>query len=783
MGEPLGDGATRMEVGGKIIYGGGGGSPPPQPTTKITESAPTFSSSSSATEIPRYLTNASQDLVARGQALTSQPYKAYKGARVAEFSPDMQTAFQRMREQEIAPQLGEATGLASLAGQRASDYGMFQEGVQQYMNPYMQNVVDVERRKAQENADRQSAMLSGQAAKQGAFGGSGAALQQRALTRDTAQQLADIQTLGSGRAYEQAAGQYNTGISNMLGASGQLGGLGQQQFGQEMDVTQGLGLSGDIQRQREQALLDVKYNDYLAKQRYAYEQLAFQQGLIAGVPYSTTQRSSSVSQPGKSVSQAITANPSNMAAGGVVGRYAEGGITSLLSDQQIDQRQQMPNISDLARMSLQAEEMERAQLRAAQQGIMAQRPQGTVADEEMARIAAMEQGIGGLDVPDDLVGDEYTAAGGGIVAFNTGNAVPPLGDEIIRRARTKQRNGMALTEDETLALQNADRIEPPIAPELGGIAGMAREMSKFRAPGPQLGGISDQPPIELPKEEEEEERDKIPQMSMGVLDRAYQPVIDLIRQSNEKEVAAQKAYMDDLGKEEKATSDFAAKARQRIQDQLAGLEGADSSALESSVLDFGLRLLGSKGEANRAKAIASAGLNTIAGHKEALKDIAAKRDRYNDALAKVEEFEYDENKGSRKQRRDAILNLGKAEAGLAKELAPIFGNRATSMIQLHRDNFSAQRESSRAKSGAGSGSMDRMSLQALTSARVGLQAQLNKAKNSFEESDVAAVPVIEAQLNSVINELTRRGGLGGTTPGSSGTVTGSSTLPAGFKLD
>jgi hypothetical protein len=281
----------------------------------------------------------------------------------------------------------------------------------------------------------------------------------------------------------------------------------------------------------------------------------------------------------------------------MVGHYDEGGITGLLSDQQIDQRQQMPNISDLARMSLQAEEMERAQLRAAQQGIMAQQPQGTVADEEMARIAALEGGIGGLDVPDDMIADEGMA-GGGIVAFSNLGEVPATDDEIVRRAKAKQRQGMALTPEEIVALQTV--TEPPIAPELGGIAGMAREMSKFRPAGPQLGGISDQPPIELPKEEEEEKQDKVPQMSMGILDRAYQPVIDLIRQGNEKEVAAQKAYMDDLGKEEKATSDFAAKARQRIQDQLAGLEGADSSALESSVLDFGLRLLGSKGEANRA---------------------------------------------------------------------------------------------------------------------------------------------------------------------------------------
>jgi hypothetical protein len=378
MGETFGDSATRMEAGGRIVYGGGGGgAPAPQPSTRITESGPTTTNRTTVNEIPQYLTNASQDLVARGQALTSRPYEAYTGARVAEFTPDMQAAFQRMRDQKVAPQTGEATGLASLAGKRAMDYGMFGEGVQQYMNPYMQNVVDIERRKAQEASDQQAAALSGQAVRQGAFGGSGAALQQRALRRDTAQQLGDIQAQGLNRAYESAVNQYNQGISSGLAASQQLGGLGQQQFGQEMDITKGLGTSGDVQRQREQALLDVKYGDYLTAQKYPYEQLAFQQGLVSGVPYSTTARTREVSQPGKQVSQLVEAkeqpNPASQllgtglavygatgdkAKGGEVKRYAVGGIASLnqpemasavqgMDDQQVGNTAAMPGLPGL----------------------------------------------------------------------------------------------------------------------------------------------------------------------------------------------------------------------------------------------------------------------------------------------------------------------------------------------------------------------------------------------------------------------------------------------------
>ena len=457
MGETFGDSATRKEVGGRIVYGGGGGSsaPAPQATTRVTESGPTVTNRTTANEIPNYLTDASQDLIARGQALTSRPYEAYTGARVAEFSPDMQTAFDRMRNQQIAPQIGEATGLASLAGQRAMDYGQFQQGVQQYMNPYMQNVVDIERRKAQEASDQQSAMLSGQAARQNAFGGSGAALQQRALRRDTAQQLSDIQAQGLDRAYQSAVGQYNQGIAGGLQAAGALGGLGQQQFGQEMDVTKGLGASGDVQRQREQALLDVGYGDYLTAQKYPYEQLAFQQGLISGVPYSTTQSTSEISQPGKQVSQLVEPpkeqpNPASQvlgtglavygasgggnAKGGLIHSYAGGGgISSLnqpqlaamaddMSDQQLIALQQDPTQGPVTLGVVAEALLNRDKIRAAGIGQLAATnppPERTVVAE------ALGGGISDLGAPNLDNMDEVTAAGGGIIAFSgeTGSSV------------------------------------------------------------------------------------------------------------------------------------------------------------------------------------------------------------------------------------------------------------------------------------------------------------------------------------------------------------------------
>jgi hypothetical protein len=453
----------------------------PAPTTQISESSPTSTSFNRTTtnEIPTYLTNASQDLVARGAALTNRPYEAYTGARVAEFNPLMENAFSRIGGQQVAGQIGQATGIAGLASQQAlgagaplGPYNPYEMGgftadkAQQYMNPYMQNVVDVDRRKAQDLANRQSALLSGQATKQNAFGGSGAALQQRALTRDTAQQLEDIQNKGMSTAFDMGRARFGTeesmreqsrqfaadrdvtgrnlqlqGAQTALQAAGQLGQLGQTQFGQEMDITQGLGAAGDVQRQREQQLLDVGHQDYLTAQKYPYEQLAFQQSLVSGVPYSTTQRSSGTESTsgGKTVSQTMATPPPapnsasqllgtglaiygatsrpGKAAGGEIKAYAGGGGISSLPDAQLVQRVEDPSLPEIARLSLLAQQDLRDRMRTPEG---APAPRSTVVQEHLA---AMNQGVGTLPVRGDLMGTQ-TMADGGIVSFSNQGAVP-----------------------------------------------------------------------------------------------------------------------------------------------------------------------------------------------------------------------------------------------------------------------------------------------------------------------------------------------------------------------
>lgn len=661
MGETFGDSATRMEAGGRIVYGGGGGggNKTVEPTTTITESGPTITNRTTANEIPNYLTDASQDLVARGQALTSRPYEAYTGARVAEFSPLMNQAFGRMGGQQVAGQTTEATGLASLAGQRAMDYGQFQQGVQQYMNPYMQNVVDIERRKAQEASDQQAAALSGQAVRQGAFGGSGAALQQRALRRDTAQQLADLQAQGLDRAYQSAVGQYNQGISSGLAASSQLAGLGQQQFGQEMDITKGLGTAGDVQRQREQALLDVGYGDYLTAQKYPYEQLAFQQSLVSGVPYSTTQRTSEVSQPGKQVQQRVTSTEAAAAQGGEIRSYADGGITSLLSDQQIDQRQQMPNISDLARMALQAQKEKYAQMRADQQNMDAQQAQ-MGEQPTVAELTMLESGIASLDddMPEDfLVGNEYTAAGGGIVAFQNRGEVPTPFTPTDPYDNRFRGTGPILGNTSNLGIGQfvpGARQTPPARPEID------RRTRVTAPPAPSASKRS------------------------SMLDDIYGPIETEMTAIGAAERGALEDVEKDIKDEAKEGNSFTAKARERIEARLKGLEGEDKNIAENSILQFGFGLLAASGEKNKRKALAELGLNTIKGNSAAVKALQDKQASYENAALEIDKIEMGERRATRAELRDLQLKKAQAETGVRKSMVNILGERGKTIFDMYK---------------------------------------------------------------------------------------------------
>ena len=310
---------------------GGGGGASSKPTTSTTYS----------TNIPEYaqpyveqmLGTAQQQIFnyepdAQGNMVptTMKPYTPYSedpSKYVAGFSPMQEQSFQGAANLGVAPQLAGATGMAAEAGLRGLDT-RYQTGrfdtpqfggdfAQQYMNPYMQNVVDVQQREAQRQADIAATQRGAQAVQAGAFGGSRQAIMDAEAARNLAQQKGDIQAQGSNLAYQQAQQQFNAdmarrqqaqqmyeqsrqygaglglqGLQTGLQAAGQLGQLGQTQYGQNVGNIQLQNQLGAQQQQNQQAIINQAIQNYATAQQYPMMQLANMSNLLRGLPMQST---------------------------------------------------------------------------------------------------------------------------------------------------------------------------------------------------------------------------------------------------------------------------------------------------------------------------------------------------------------------------------------------------------------------------------------------------------------------------------------------------------------
>lgn len=245
-----------------------------------------------------------QDLLTRNfqaaQQVSSIPYQAYGGPRIAQFRPQEQQAF-TMAEQAAtgrvgAPQLEEATQ----AAQRAAGYSpaQFQANVQGFMSPYQENVVDATmRRLAQSRAERDAATKA-QLAQSRAFGNERRGVYEAQIAGEqdlnTAQTLANLYQQG----YGQAAGLASQLPTQQLAGASQLAGFGAQALSQEQTRQQMLAQAGQAQRQMAQQNIQLAYEDFLAQRGYPVEQLKIFQTGISGVP-ATTSTTRTETQPGQ----------------------------------------------------------------------------------------------------------------------------------------------------------------------------------------------------------------------------------------------------------------------------------------------------------------------------------------------------------------------------------------------------------------------------------------------------------------------------------------------------
>jgi hypothetical protein len=239
----------------------------------------------------------------RGAALADRPYASYDQPRIAGFSPLQLQAQQAAAGMQTSPQTQLASSFAEQLAQRGTGLGgtysplyaptmftqaprlqQFQMGpaqrvgtqdytgsnVNQYMSPYMQNVVDIQQREAQRQADIAGTQRGAQAARSGAFGGSRAGLMEAEAARNLALQKGDIQATGQQAAFQNAQQQFNQQQQANLQAqlANQQAGLqvGGQNLAARLGVQQ-LGAGQSLQSQQANQAAQQAANQLAANQQ------------------------------------------------------------------------------------------------------------------------------------------------------------------------------------------------------------------------------------------------------------------------------------------------------------------------------------------------------------------------------------------------------------------------------------------------------------------------------------------------------------------------------------
>jgi hypothetical protein len=287
--------------------------------------------------------------------IDATPYMQYMRDRQAQFTPLQQQSFENAGLMQTAPQLGDATAMAGLAGLGALNtqytFNPYQTqqftgaNVQQYMSPYMQNVVERQQADAQRQYDIARQTQGAQAARSGAFGGSGDFLMRAQGAGNLARQKGDIQAKGLQDAYQQAMQQFNQsqaqnlagsqlnaqqqqfgaglglqGLQTAMTGAKSLADIGQTQYGQNLGLLDVQNRFGAQQQQQAQNALNTEYQDFLNYQNYPYKQLGFMSDMIRGLPL-TQQSQTMYAQPPSMIQQAAGLGITGKA----LGVFAEGG--------------------------------------------------------------------------------------------------------------------------------------------------------------------------------------------------------------------------------------------------------------------------------------------------------------------------------------------------------------------------------------------------------------------------------------------------------------------------
>ena len=316
------------------------GSSEPKRTVQTTQQAQTFPA-----ELKPYIS----DILSRGQTRMqdreAEGFQPYVGPRLAEFTPEMLQARQGLTglvNQGLSSDAGLSSALPyfskaqTLADRASQEFDA--DTASQYMSPYMQSVVDLEKREAERVGDVQAQQIGDAAVKSGGFGGSRQAIREAEQARNENQLQADIQTRGTQAAYESGLAAFQGQKARDAGLASQMQSMGSQAYNQAVTEQGQLAKIGEQGQAQGQRSLDLEYQKFLDEKSAPERALQDYSGLVRGYYMAPDTGSTSVTQKpaaslgtqlmGAAATGAGLFNAFKKSEGGLVG-LANGGTVGL----------------------------------------------------------------------------------------------------------------------------------------------------------------------------------------------------------------------------------------------------------------------------------------------------------------------------------------------------------------------------------------------------------------------------------------------------------------------
>lgn len=238
------------------------------------------SPSYSSTTSPDWWQAASKGLITKASEIAGQDYQPYTGPRIAQLDPLQKNAIENANA--YAPAVNETFNNATTATQQAGN--LFNQGdFNQFMSPYTEGVTKRIAELGQRNlSENLLPAVNDTFIKAGQFGGSrNADFTLRAL-RDTNESIMGQQAASLEQAQRDAMGNYQTAQSRQLDSGKTLGALGQLQGQEGRAQGQNAVQMGDINRNMQQANLDLARTDFENQQNYPKQQLQFLDQITKG---------------------------------------------------------------------------------------------------------------------------------------------------------------------------------------------------------------------------------------------------------------------------------------------------------------------------------------------------------------------------------------------------------------------------------------------------------------------------------------------------------------------